>query len=466
MSLLQRRVFLGQSTRGLGALALAGLLNKKSSAAAKAKGAIELHHKPRIERVIWLVMAGGPSHLETFDYKPKLAELDGKPMPVSITKGQPIAQLQGQQLKCLAPQHKFKKFGKSGQEMCELFPHLGEVADDICIIRSLHTEAINHDPAHTFINTGTTISGRPSMGSWITYGLGSEAKDLPGFVVLTSQGRGGQNQPISSRQWHSGFLPSRFQGVHLRGKGDPVLYLSSPAGVNRDQQRDTVSAIQKLNDLHNGVVDDPEIATRIQQYEMAFQMQASVPGLMDLKQEDKKTLDLYGTQGADGTFGANCLLARRLAERGVRFIQLYHRDWDHHGGIKNDIKLKIEEVDRPLMALIKDLKRTGLFDSTLVVWGGEFGRTPMSQGGSGRDHHMKGFTMWLAGGGIKGGLSYGATDEFGYNAAENVVSVHDLHATMLHLLGINHERFSVKFQGLDARLSGVEPCRVVKDVLA
>ncbi len=466
MSLLQRRVFLGQTTRGLGTIALASLLNPKLGAAETPKGAIQLHHAARIKRVIWLCMAGGPSHLETFDHKPKLAAMDGKPMPESITKGQPIAQLQGQQLKCLAPQYKFKKFGKSGQEMCELFPHLGEVADDICIVRSLHTEAINHDPAHTFINTGTTISGRPSMGSWVTYGLGSEAAALPGFVVLTSQGRGGQNQPISSRQWHSGFLPSQFQGVHLRGKGDPVLYLSSPPGVGRDQQRDAVSTIQKLNQLHNGVVDDPEVATRIKQYEMAFQMQASVPGLMDLAKEDKKTLDLYGTPGADGTFAANCLLARRLAERGVRFIQLYHRDWDHHGGIKNDIKLKIEEVDRPLMALIRDLKRTGLFDSTLVVWGGEFGRTPMSQGGSGRDHHMKGFSMWLAGGGIKGGVTHGATDEFGYNAVENVVSVHDLHATMLHLLGINHERFSVKFQGLDAKLSGVEPCRVVKEILA
>ncbi len=466
MSLLQRRVFLGQSTRGLGALALASLMNPKSSAAESAKGAITLHHAPKIKRVIWLVMAGGPSHLETFDYRPKLAAMDGKPMPESFTKGQPIAQLQGQQLKCLAPQHKFKKFGKSGQEMCELFPHLGEVADDICIVRSLHTEAINHDPAHTFINTGTTISGRPSMGSWITYGLGSETKDLPGFVVLTSQGRGGQNQPISSRQWHSGFLPSQFQGVHLRGQGDPVLYLTSPAGVSREQQRDTVSAIQNLNNLHNGTVDDPEIATRIKQYEMAFAMQASVPGLMELKQEDKKTLDLYGTKGADGTFAANCLLARRLAERGVRFIQLYHRDWDHHGGIRNDIKLKIEEVDRPLMALIRDLKQKGLFDDTLIVWGGEFGRTPMSQGGSGRDHHMKGFSMWLAGGGIKGGLTHGSTDDFGYNAVENVVSVHDLHATVLHLLGINHERFSVKFQGLDAKLSGVEPCRVVKEILA
>jgi hypothetical protein len=461
---LQRRVFLGQATRGVGALALANLLHADTRA--EAKGVLTPHHPAKIKRVIWLCMAGGPSHLETFDYKPKLAEMDGKPMPESFTKGQPIAQLQGQQLKCLAPQYKFKKFGKSGQEFCELFPHLGEVADDICIIRSLHTEAINHDPAHTFINTGTTISGRPSMGSWITYGLGSETKDLPGFVVLTSQGRGGQNQPISSRQWHSGFLPSQFQGVHLRGKGDPVLYLSSPNGVSRDQQRDAVSTIQKLNELQNGVVNDPEIATRIRQYEMAFQMQASVPGLMDLTKENAKTLEMYGTKGADGTFGANCLLARRLAERGVRFIQLYHRDWDHHGGLKNDIKLKIEEVDRPLMALIRDLKEKGLFDSTLIVWGGEFGRTPMSQGGSGRDHHMKGFSMWLAGGGIKRGISFGKTDEFGYNAVENVVSVHDLHATMLHLLGINHERFSVKFQGLDARLSGVEPCRVVKEILA
>jgi hypothetical protein len=349
--------------------------------------------------------------------------------------------------------------------MNELFVHLPKVADDLCIVRSLYTEAINHDPAHTFMNTGSTVSGRPSMGSWITYGLGSEANDLPGFVVLTSNGRGGQNQPIASRQWSAGFLPGKYQGVHLRGRGDPVLYLSNPPGVDRPRQKDVVDAVTQLNRRYNAVVDDPEIATRIEQYELAFRMQMSIPQLMDLRDEPANILELYGTQGADGSFAANCLLARRLAQRGVRFIQLYHRDWDHHGNIKPEIKLKIEEVDRPLTALILDLKRLGMFDDTLLVFTGEFGRTPMSQGGSGRDHHMKGFSVLLAGGGIKRGLTYGATDEFGYHAVENRMSVHDLHATMLHLLGIDHERLTYRFQGRDYRLTDVHG-RVVHEILA
>jgi hypothetical protein len=467
--LQQRRTFLGQAARGIGSLALTSLINPSLVRAAAAAdpwhGVVNPLHLPRrAKRVIWLCMAGGPSHLETFDYKPKLAAMSGQPMPESFTKGQPIAQLQGQKLTCLAPQHPFQKFGQSGQEMCALFPHLGGVADEICILRSLVTEAINHDPAHTFMNTGTTISGRPSMGSWITYGLGSECDNLPGFVVLTSSGRGGQNQPIASRQWHSGFLPSRFQGVHLRGQGDPVLYLSSPGGVKPEQQRDVVSAVQTLNRLHNDTVDDPEIATRISQYEMAFQMQASVPGLMNVADEPARILEMYGTKGADGSFAANCLLARRLAERGVRFIQLYHRDWDHHGNIKNDIKLKAQEVDQPAAALIQDLKQRGMLDETLIVFGGEFGRTPMAQG-NGRDHHIKGFSMWLAGGGIKGGISYGQTDELGYNAVEDVVHVHDLHATILSLLGIDHKRLTFKFQGRDFRLTDVHG-NVVRKILA
>ena len=473
--LQQRRTFLGQAFRGVGSIAFASLMNPslllgssdKSSGSKLERwpGVVTPTHFPaKAKRVIWLCMAGGPSHLETLDYKPKLAEMHGKPMPESFTKGQPIAQLQGQKLTCFAPQHPFKKFGKAGQEMNALFTHLGEVSDEICIVRSLVTEAINHDPAHTFMNTGTTISGRPSMGTWITYGLGAECDDLPGFVVLTSNGRGGQMQPIASRQWHSGFLPSRFQGVHLRGQGDPVLYLTSPAGVKREQQREIVDAVQALNRFHNEAVDDPEIATRISQYEMAFRMQASVPGLMNLAEEPKKVLDMYGTKGADGSFAANCLLARRLAERGVRFIQLYHRDWDHHGGIKNDIKLKAEEIDQPCAALIKDLKNRGMLDDTIIVWGGEFGRTPMAQG-DGRDHHIKGFSMWLAGGGIKGGISHGKTDEFGYAAVEDIVHVHDLHATILHLLGIDHKRLTYKFQGRDFRLTDVHG-NVVKKILA
>jgi hypothetical protein len=409
-------------------------------------------------------MAGGPSHLETFDYKPTLGEMAGKPMPESFTNGQPIAQLQGQQLKCYPPQWGFNRFGKSGAQICELFPQIGSVVDDICIIRSMTTDAINHDPAHTFMNTGTTISGRPSMGSWVTYGLGSDADNLPGFVVLTSDGRGGQNQPIAARLWSAGFLPSKFQGVQFRSKGDTVLYLSSPQGVSRDQQRDVVEAVQQLNGLQANAVDDPEIATRISQYEMAFRMQASVPELMDLSGESAETLEMYGTHGSDGSYAANCLLARRLAERGVRFIQLYHRDWDHHGNLKNDIKLKAQEVDKPTAALITDLKQRGMLDDTLVVWGGEFGRTPMAQG-SGRDHHIKGFSIFVAGGGIQGGTQLGATDELGYNAVEEVTSVHDLHATMLYLLGVEHKKLTYKFQGRNFRLTDVSG-NVIAKILA
>jgi hypothetical protein len=472
---ISRRAFLGQTGAGIGAVALASLLNPELlRASATAEGKVEvpkwpgvvrpLHFAPRAKRVIHLCMAGGPSHLETLDYKPKLAAMSGKPMPESFTKGQPIAQLQGQKLTCLAPQHSFKKVGKSGQEISEIFPHIGTVADDLCIIRSLRTEAINHDPAHTFMNTGTTISGRPAMGSWLWYGLGSTSADLPGFVVLTSSGKFGQAQPIAARQWHSGFLPSRFQGVHFRSKGDAVLYLSSPKGVDAARQRDVVDTVQALNKLENGLESDPEIATRIAQYEMAFRMQTSVPGLMDLTGEPNRILDMYGTRGADGSFAANCLLARRLVERGVRFIQLYHRDWDHHGGIKGQIAGVAREVDQPAAALLKDLKQRGMLDETLVIWGGEFGRTPMAQG-NGRDHHIKGFSIWMAGGGIKGGISHGQTDELGYNAVENVVHVHDLHATMLFLLGIDHTRLTYKFQGRDFRLTDVSG-NVVREILA
>ena len=465
---ISRRIFFRRSACALGPMALASLLNRNRAAAATTSryaGVVQpLHHAPKAKRVIFLSMAGGPSHLETFDYKPKLAAMNGKPMPESFTKGQPIAQLQGRALTCLAPQQPFQKCGKSGQEISTIFPHLAGVADDLCIVRSLHTEAINHDPAHTFMNTGTLISGRPSMGSWIWYGLGADADDLPGFVVLTSTGQSGQQQPIAARQWHSGFLPGNFQGVHFRSKGDPVLYVRSPEGVDAGRQRDVVDTTKALNLLFNDKVDDPEIATRIAQYEMAFRMQASVPGLMDLAGETAKTLDLYGTRGGDGSFAANCLLARRLAERGVRFIQLYHRDWDHHGNIRNDIPVVAREVDQGMTALIKDLKQRGMLDETLVVWGGEFGRTPMAQG-NGRDHHIQGFSMWLAGGGIKGGLTYGATDEFGYKAVENVVHVHDLHATMLHLLGIDHERLTYPYQGRQFRLTDVAG-KVIQPILA
>ncbi|HEY2411062.1 MAG TPA: DUF1501 domain-containing protein [Pirellulaceae bacterium] len=460
-----RRAFL-TSTAGVGAAALGSLLGFDRHATAAARGAIQNVPLPqRAKRVIWLSMAGGPSQLETFDPKPKLAEMHGQPMPESLTKGQQLAQLQGKPLVCFGPQHPFQKFGANGTEICELFPHFGSVIDEVCLIRSMTTEAINHDPAHMFMNTGSQIAGRPSMGSWLTYGLGSEAEDLPGFVVLTSLGKGGQNQPIAARQWSSGFLPTKFQGVQLRSKGDPVLYLTSPPGISRDQQATDVTAINRLNRLQDKVSADPEIATRIAQYEMAFQMQASVPELMDVSSETAETLDLYGCQPGDGSFAANCLLARRLAERGVRFIQLYHKDWDHHGGVKEGIVQKAAEVDRACMALITDLKRQGLLSDTLIVWAGEFGRTPMSQGGTGRDHHNKSMSIWLAGAGIKSGLVHGSSDDLGYAAIENICTVHDLHATMLHQLGIRHDAFSIKFQGLDARLTGVEGARVLTDIL-
>ena len=476
-----RRVFLRRSAQGIGvgSMALATLLHENGVLAADVTGPAggkadadrwsgvvsPLHHPAKVKRVIWLYMAGGMSHLETFDEKPKLAEMSGKPMPESITKGKQIAQLQGAQLNCFGPQHPFKNYGKSGQRISSIFPMLGEaVADEMCIIRSMHTDAINHDPAHTLMNTGTMIAGRPSMGSWLLYGLGSEALDLPGFVVLVSTGKFGQAQPIAARQWHSGFLPSKFQGVQFRGQGDPVLYVKNPNGVTTTRQRDVVDAVDALNRIESESVDDPEIASRISQYEMAFRMQTSVPDLMNFGSEPKHITDLYGTKGGDGTFASNCLLARRLAERGVRFIQLYHRDWDHHGAVKMHSAGTAAEVDRGVAALVSDLRARGMLDDTLIVFGSEFGRTPMAQG-DGRDHHLAGFTMWLAGGGIKGGTSYGATDDFGYNAAVDRVHVNDIHATILHLLGIDHLKLTYRFQGRDFRLTDVAG-KVLTPVLA
>ena len=466
---LKRRTFLGHSMSGFGGLALASLLGRDAGAAtppAMDSGILGVtrHAAPKVKRVIHLCMAGGPSHLETFDYKPKLQELDGQPMPESFTRGQQIAQLQKRknELKCMGPTHPFRKFGKSGQEICEIFPHIGSVADDIAIVRSMHTEQINHDPAHTFMNTGSIIPGRPSMGSWVNYGIGSESQDLPGFEVLTSEG-GGQGQPISSRQWNNGFLPSKYQGVQFNSKGDAVHYVNNPAGVTREAQGEVVGAVKKLNSLLADRRYDPEIAGRIAQYEMSFRMQASVPGLMDVSGESKQTLEMYGCTPGDGSFASNCLLARRLAERDVRFIQLYHRGWDHHGGIKEAVKKTAGLVDQGTAALIRDLKARGMLDDTLIIFGGEFGRTPMAQG-SGRDHHIKAMSMFLCGGGVKGGVTHGATDELGYHAVEDVVSVHDLHATLLHLLGIDHRKLVFRFQGRDFRLTDVHG-NIVKPVL-
>ncbi len=469
---IHRRAFLGRSSTGIGTLALASLLDPNLLRGAEATpthgrsvNTLGLpHFAPRAKRIIYLYMAGGPSHLETFDHKPELARMHGQPMPESFTKGMPIAQLQGQKLVCFAPQHAFHRYGASGQEISAIFPHVAGIADDICIVRSMVTEAINHDPAHTFMNTGTTISGRPAMGSWLTYGLGSESRDLPGFVVLTSTGRFGQAQPISTRQWHSGFLPSRFQGVRFYSKGDPVLYLGNPKGTTSDRQREIVDAVQRLNQIEEERSADPEIATRISAYETAFRMQTSVPELIDVSAEPRHVRELYGTDGGDGTFAANCLLARRLAERGVRFIQLYHRDWDHHGAIKEHVAGTAREVDQASAALVKDLKQRGMLDETLVIWGGEFGRTPMAQG-NGRDHHIKGFSIWMAGGGIKPGMTFGATDEFGYSAVHDVVHVHDLHATILALFGIDHTRLTFRSQGRDFRLTDVAG-KVVRPILA
>lgn len=454
---LKRRTFLENSITGVGALALSGLLGKQNAFGDQAAGVLgETRHRPvKVKRVIHLCMAGGQSHLESFDYKPKLAELDGKPMPASFTEGQQLAQLQKSagKLKCMGPRYAFKKWGKSGQEISEVFPHIGAVADEIAIIRSMQTEQINHDPAHTFMNTGSIIPGRPSMGSWVNYGIGSDSEDLPGFVVLTSEG-GGQGQPISSRQWSNGFLPSQYQGVQFQSKGDAVHYVNNPAGVTRDAQRNVVDTVNGLNGMLAKRRLDPEISGRIAQYEMAFKMQASVPGLMDVSAESPKTLEMYGCTPGDGSFAANCLLARRLAERGVRFIQLYHRGWDHHGGIQEGFKKTANLVDQGTGALIRDLKERGMLDDTLIIFGGEFGRTPMAQG-SGRDHHINAFSMFLCGGGIQGGVTHGATDELGYSAVQDPVHVHDLHATMLHLLGVDHKKLTYRFQGRDFRLTDV-----------
>ena len=460
-----RRTFLRKGLGTLGMFALSSLLDAETPANGKWQGVVHpLHYPQKAKRVIFLYQAGGPSHLETFDFKPKLLEMNGKGMPESFTTGQQIAQLQGKALNCFGPQYGFKKFGKSGQEICELFPHIGSVADDVCILKSMWTEQINHDPAHTIMNTGMILPGRPSFGSWVLYGLGAETDNLPGYVVLMSTGKGGQMQPIAARQWSAGFLPSKFQGVKFNSVGSPVLYIDTPNGLGSDLQKASIEAINALNKEQYGTLKDPEILTRVAQYEMAFKMQASVPDLVDMSKEPQSVMHMYGAKPGDGSFASNCLLARRLAERGVRFIQLYHRDWDHHSGIKANIPIKAEETDKATAALITDLKQRGMLDDTIVIWGGEFGRTPMSQG-DGRDHHIKGFSFMVAGGGFKSGITYGATDDLGYAAVENPIGVHDFHATLLYLMGIDHKRLTVKYQGQDARLTFTSG-EVVKPILA
>ncbi|MBT4693516.1 MAG: DUF1501 domain-containing protein [Planctomycetaceae bacterium] len=464
-----RRQFLGRASGGLGMTALASLLEAEEPQSTGLMPGIEggLHFSARAKRVIFLCMAGGPSHLESFDYKPKLAEMHGKPMPETYTSNQPIAQLQGQKLVCQQPMIPFRKYGDSGIEISDVFPHIGKVADELCVIKSMHTDQINHDPAHTVMNTGTSISGRPSMGSWVTYGLGSVASDLPGFVVLTS--KGGRNpQPIATRQWHSGFLPGRYQGVQFHSSGSPVYYVQNPAGVSKDLQGQVIDTVNKLNGLRNREVKNPDISTRIKQYELAFQMQDSVPQLMDIADESQATLDLYGVTKADGSFAYNCLLARRMAEQGVRFIQLYHRGWDHHNDLVKYMGICSGLCDQATSALIQDLKQRDMLKDTLIIWGGEFGRTPMAQtnkGAVGRDHHMRAFSMFMAGGGVKGGTTYGNTDELGYDAVEHPVHVNDLHATMLHLLGLQHDRLTIRYQGRDFRLTDIAG-EVIQDIIA
>jgi hypothetical protein len=462
-----RRQVLQQAA--LGTAALASLLEGDGWAST----APRTHFAPRAKRVIYLFQSGGPSHLELLDYKPKLAKLHGSELPASVRQGQRLTGMTSGQksFPVIAPKFRFARQGPAGVWLSELLPHTGRVIGDLCLIRSIHTEAINHDPAITFLQTGSQQPGRPSFGSWLSYGLGSEAKNLPAFVVMISHGSGKDaNQGLLDRLWGSGFLPSSHQGVKLRSGRDPVLYLSDPLGIDRGLRRKMLDGLADLNRLHHEQDGDAEISTRIAQYEMAFRMQTSVPELTDLSREPDRVVDSYGPDARKpGTYAANCLLARRLAERGVRFIQLYHRGWDNHGALPSNIPKQCKDVDQPQAALIADLKQRGLLDDTLVIWGGEFGRTVYGQGGLqsdyGRDHHGRCFSMWLAGGGIRPGVVHGETDDYGYNVVKDPVHVHDLNATLLHCLGIDHERLTYRFQGRDYRLTDVHG-KVVKGILA
>ncbi len=478
-SLLTRRHFFGRNARGLSLAALAGLLSKDlgaSETAAKAShgGLPGLpHFAPKAKRVIYLFQSGGPSQMELFDYKPRLVEFQGKDLPESIRMGQRLTGMSASQssFPVVPSKFSFERHGESGAYVSELLPYTAKISDQLTFIKSMHTDAINHDPAVTFLQTGAQIAGRPSMGSWISYGIGSETEDLPSFVVMISPGSGAGGQPLYDRLWGSGFLPSRYQGVKFRSVGDPVLFLSNPKGFTPDDRRRYLDTLGKLNQIELEDVADPEIATRISQYEMAYRMQTSVPELTDLSKEPQSVLDLYGPDAKKpGTFAANCLLARRLAERGTRFIQLYHRDWDHHGKLPQDLPKRCKETDQAAAALVTDLKQRGMLDDTLVIWGGEFGRTVYCQGRLteteyGRDHHPRCFTVWLAGGGVKPGITMGETDDYGYNVTKDPVDVHDLQATILHCLGIDHTRLTYKFQGRHFRLTDVAGS-VVKPILA
>lgn len=470
LAMTRRHFFSRTAALGVGTAALASLLAEEG----RAEGGLEglPHFKPKAKRVIYLFQHGAPSQLDLFDYKPELAKRRGEDLPDSVRRGQRLTGMTAYQSSFpTAPSiFKFAQHGNSGMWMSELLPYTSKVADELCLIRSMHTEAINHDPAVTFFQTGFQLAGRPSIGAWISYGLGSENKDLPAFVVLVSQGVGG-SQALADRCWGSGFLPTKHQGVKFRSGADPVLFLNDPPGYSSEARRRFLSDLAKLNELRLEETQDPEIATRIAQYEMAFRMQSSVPELTDLSKEPESTFELYGPDARKpGTYAANCILARRLAERGVRFIQLFHRGWDQHGNLPKEIRGQCQQTDQPTAALILDLKQRGLLEDTLVVWGGEFGRTVYSQGtltetNYGRDHHPRCFCLWLAGGGVKGGLTYGATDDFSYNIVENPVDVHDLHATILHQLGIDHTKLTYKFQGRHFRLTDVGG-KVIRPILA
>ena len=468
---LTRRAFLGRSATALGTAALAALLGRDVAAGGAGERGLT-HFAPKARRVIYLFQSGGPSQLELLDHKPKLRALHGSELPDSIRRGQRLTGMTSGQknFPVVAPKFSFAQHGRSGAWLSELLPHTARVADELCIVRSLHTEAINHDPAITFIQTGSQQPGRPSLGAWLAYGLGSEARDLPAFVVMISHGSGKDaNQGLLDRLWGAGFLPSNHQGVKLRSGADPVLFLNDPPGVDRGLRRAMLDGLAKLNEFQREQTNDPEIATRIAQYELAFRMQASVPELTNVAAEPESVFELYGGDARKpGTFAANCLLARRLVERGVRCVQLYHRGWDLHGGLVTNLPKQCRDVDQAQAALITDLKQRGLLDETLVVWGGEFGRTVYGQGGVkddyGRDHHGRCFSMWLAGGGIKGGMVYGETDDYGYNIVRDPVHIHDLNATLLHALGVDHERMTFRFQGREYRLTDVHGT-VVKGIL-
>jgi hypothetical protein len=468
-----RRQFLGRATTGVGTMALASLLNANSiwANSAVAQGGVLRgpQHPPKAKRIIFLFQSGGPSQFELFNHRPMLSKLHGQPMPESLTQGQRLAQIRGQKLIVCGSPYKFSRQGQCGAEISELLPHTAKMVDEICLIRTGVTEAINHDPAITFMQTGGQQPGRPTMGAWMSYGLGAETANLPAFVVLVSVTTPGQ--PLNVRYWGNGFLPSRHQGVRFLSHGDPVLYVSNPPGVSRDMRRDMLDAIGSINRMKLEAVGDPEIATRIDAFEQAFRMQVSVPELVDISDESPATLELYGPEVTKpGTPAANCLLARRLAERGVRFIQLYHADWDHHLKLPAAMTQMARHNDHAVAGLIADLKNRGMLDETLVVWTGEFGRTPMLQGEPdpakyGRDHHMKCFSLWVAGGGFKRGAVIGDTDDFGYDVAKDPVHVHDLHATMLHLMGVDHEKLTYRHQGRDFRLTDVSG-RVLPYLLA